>query len=357
MNLNELSFQDMDRRNEARILQVLGINPTLLGSVLGMEESHYQNFQEARKDFWEDKFPFELRLLSEEFNMRLSPDNNVQFIHDLSAVPALIDDLHRQTETAKHFFEMGVPPNEALRRVGINITDFEAGDDSYMGSQLTNITLTEGQPNPALVEADEPDLPVLPEPTDDEADLEDQDADDTDGEERVVSRVVLFKLVESIEIELLALSNLEPSTIRQYFADYANDSVRYVLADSQLSPYGATIQALVNELRIISESVCISAEAANQPSLILQQSLRAVYTGLRAGIPVARDVPNIPEPTRQRIRYLTDLVHHGSIIRQHHSEVLFSDGVVTITDTDIDAAIAAVEDHPELHALLTAGSD
>lgn len=55
MNLNEeMGFDNLDSRNEARICAVLDVPPILVGAKVGLEHGTYSNYETARRAWWED---------------------------------------------------------------------------------------------------------------------------------------------------------------------------------------------------------------------------------------------------------------------------------------------------------------
>jgi HK97 family phage portal protein len=126
---DEMGFDAIDSRNEARILMALGVPPILVGSRFGLERSTYSNTEEARRAFWEDRLLPELKMFEGEFNYYLSTgDTFVRY--DLSDVPALRRDIPALSVAAKTLYDMGVPARVAFTTVGLDVPEYEGDQDS-----------------------------------------------------------------------------------------------------------------------------------------------------------------------------------------------------------------------------------
>ena len=138
MALQEELFRAMDARNETRILQILGLDPILLRTVEGMTSTTYTNMVQAQKDFWNHTFAFDLKIMAAQFDLRLSMDDQYRFMYDTAAVWALSGDIRQKAETARILISAMVPPDEAYRKVGLDIDDLPdgLGKKVYLGSDL-----------------------------------------------------------------------------------------------------------------------------------------------------------------------------------------------------------------------------
>lgn len=126
----EMGFEVIDARNEARILGPFGVPPILTGTRLGLSASTYANYELARKAFWQDTMLPELRLFQDEYQRYLgSVDIVVRF--DFSDVPALRDDRLAQTQAALNLARMGVPPRQAFAAVGLEVEAFPGDDQAW----------------------------------------------------------------------------------------------------------------------------------------------------------------------------------------------------------------------------------
>lgn len=152
MTFEEMGFNAIDERNEARILGPFGVPPILIGSRLGLERSTYSNYQEARQAFWQDTFVPEIQLFEEEFRYYLSAEGAFP-AYDFSGVPALQKDLPKLVEAAAKLWSMGVPANQAVAAVGLSIGDIPGGDIAYLPFNL----LPAGGQTPKPKPADDPE--------------------------------------------------------------------------------------------------------------------------------------------------------------------------------------------------------
>lgn len=124
---DEMGFDAIDARNEARMLMALGVPPVLVGARLGLERSTFSNYEEARRAFWEDRLLPELKMFEGEFQYYLGDDRTF-LRYDLSDVPALRKDLTRLTASAYQLWQMGVPPRIAFTTVGLEVEQYD-GDE------------------------------------------------------------------------------------------------------------------------------------------------------------------------------------------------------------------------------------
>lgn len=138
----EMGFEAIDSRNEARILMALGVPPILVGSRFGLERSTYSNYAEARQAFWEDRLLPELRMFESEYQYFLS-DGDKLVKYDLSDVPALRKDTATLTKAAKDLVDMGAPPRLAYTTVGLEVPAYDGDMDRYVnlggGSVMTPV--------------------------------------------------------------------------------------------------------------------------------------------------------------------------------------------------------------------------
>jgi hypothetical protein len=54
MTFEEMGFEFLDARNEARICAVLDVPPILVGAKMGLDRATYANYREARLAWWQD---------------------------------------------------------------------------------------------------------------------------------------------------------------------------------------------------------------------------------------------------------------------------------------------------------------
>lgn len=142
LSMQELGFEGLDARNEARICSVLKVPPILVGAKVGLDRSTFANYGEARKSFWEDTMvPLYLRF-ENQLNLQLAePDFPGAWLrYDFSSSPALREDATAKWETAVRAFLGGVATrNEARSLAGLPPTDaaqdgFRAADEQQIGA-------------------------------------------------------------------------------------------------------------------------------------------------------------------------------------------------------------------------------
>ncbi len=143
----QMGFDKIDERNESRILGPFGVPPILIGTRIGLMRSTYENFEHARRLFWQDTFIPELALFEAEYQPRLTTGRGDWVAFDTSDVPALQQDMPQLVEAAYKMWQMGVPANRALPAVGIDISDVPGGNTGYLPLSVVPV----GSPNPRLL--------------------------------------------------------------------------------------------------------------------------------------------------------------------------------------------------------------
>jgi len=129
---NELGFETIDERNEARILGPFGVPLELLPTRLGQKHSTFTNRAEARRTFWEDTMVPESRLFEVELRYHLQGASDEFVGYDFSKVPALRRDIKELIEGAHKMWQMGTPRNIAYQVVGLDVEQTDGGDESYL---------------------------------------------------------------------------------------------------------------------------------------------------------------------------------------------------------------------------------
>ena len=131
-DFSKLGMDQMDDRNESRILGPFGVPPILIGSKLGLERSTFSNYEEARKAFWQDTMAYELKLELDSFAHFLGSDDGDFVQWDLSQVPSLKANVKELAQSAKSLFDMGVPAGDALATVGLKVPEFASSGISFL---------------------------------------------------------------------------------------------------------------------------------------------------------------------------------------------------------------------------------
>ena len=137
LSFNEMGFEGIDERNEARMTQVFGVPPILIGARVGLKHATYSNYELARKAFWEDTMVPELRMFEAEYQHYLG-GNGVFVAFDLSRVPALSLSAAEKRETAGEAFQRaGITRNEY--RAALHLDPIEGGDVYLIPFNMTEI--------------------------------------------------------------------------------------------------------------------------------------------------------------------------------------------------------------------------
>src|SRR6266704_1867182 len=120
MSLRDLEFPDLRAYSESRICAAMQVPPILVGAKVGLDRSTFTNYQEARKQLWEEAIFSLQRRFRDPVETRLLPEFSgtgrarVTTRWDNSQVLAL-----QEAESAK--WERGV---NALAHAGITVNDF-----------------------------------------------------------------------------------------------------------------------------------------------------------------------------------------------------------------------------------------
>lgn len=130
LTFEEMEFSSLDKRNETRLLSVLGVPLSLLPNVAGLEGSTYNNKKEDREIFWQDTMSYELELFEQEYNRFFETDEQC-LKWDMSEVYAYQKDVKPQVESAQILYNMGVPPRIAYKVTGLNVPDYEGIDKIF----------------------------------------------------------------------------------------------------------------------------------------------------------------------------------------------------------------------------------
>jgi HK97 family phage portal protein len=89
LTFEEMGFDGLDERNEARVCAPFGVPPLLIGARVGLRYATYSNAEQMRLQFWEDTMVPETRWYEAEYQYYLRTDDAfVAF--DFSRVPALM---------------------------------------------------------------------------------------------------------------------------------------------------------------------------------------------------------------------------------------------------------------------------
>lgn len=132
MTFNEMGFEQIDIRNEARILGPLGVPGILIGSRAGIQNNSYGTAnKEARRQFWEDTMVPELQFIEQGLNQQLATAETF-LRYDLTGVPALQRNKQELIASAKTMWDMGTPADQAFSTVGLNVAPLPNGKTSFL---------------------------------------------------------------------------------------------------------------------------------------------------------------------------------------------------------------------------------
>jgi HK97 family phage portal protein len=153
LTFDEMGFEEIDERNESRILAPFGVPPILVGARVGLTRSSYgKAYEEARRAFWEDTMLAESGWFEDEYSYYLQ-DGNIFVAFDYSRVPALQKNIPQLVESAHMLWQMGVPANQATDKVGLALGGIPGGDVAYVplgmipsGMSVEPETTEEGAP-------------------------------------------------------------------------------------------------------------------------------------------------------------------------------------------------------------------
>ena len=356
MTLDEMIVPSMDERNETRILNAIGVPPMLVGSQVGMQNSTYANYQEARQSFWEDFLPYDLRVFEDECNEILG-GGRYFFMHDLSQVPALQENLMEKIEAARGLWEMGVPFNIAATRVGLDLEEIMGGNIGFISASLQAIIDEESITNPSGDENsdDSDDDSDVPEDDDDDIEENGDDTEDDDQEKAmVVSRNVLMQALTIAKENLMAIDP-EPKFYKAYFESWTLDETLSLYKSHGLLGNDRFLKELFDTVHVIAMKIAKSGKATmstyRMTHGVINYALDTIM-GIESGA-MLHKYDLISDKTHYDIEMLRNTVLNGyyskATVRIH-----FVDGDVSITDLDVTDAIDDVSDDSLLYELLNA---
>jgi len=130
----ELDFTNSRNQTRDEILAVFGVDPKLVGA---KEASTYNNLETSRALLWNlTIMPLleDLRdALTIGFQNELSENETIVF--DASQIPAAQEQILSKAQSAKIFYEIGVPVNQINSIFGLNIEEYQNWDLSFNGKE------------------------------------------------------------------------------------------------------------------------------------------------------------------------------------------------------------------------------
>lgn len=120
-NFNEMAYRDLRDVNESSITTAFGIPPILLGTLYGLEHATMANYEQSRRQFYEDKMVPWWSRLDDAFTRHLLPefetDSSYNLVFDLSEVQAMREDENAAHERARNAFSSGLISRHAAQRL------------------------------------------------------------------------------------------------------------------------------------------------------------------------------------------------------------------------------------------------
>jgi len=156
---NEMGFETLDERNEARICMVLDVPPILVGAAVGLKRSTYSNYAEARKSWWQDSLSPMYQHYDDVINSRLVPEfgDNIYVKWDFSHVAAYQEEAQKLwTRYLDALGRGGITVNEF--REGINLPRLRNGDVLVRTLNQFEIPVAEEGATKAVIDAIEKKL-------------------------------------------------------------------------------------------------------------------------------------------------------------------------------------------------------
>lgn len=144
LTFEEMNFEKLDQRNEARILSVLGVPVSLIATVSALQGSTYNNKSQDRKMFWEDTMMYELEVVEQELGRFFNTDE-IFLKWDITEVKALKNDVNVQIDSARKLIEIGVPPITAFDSVGLAIAKYEGIEERLLVTSIQSQSMIENQ--------------------------------------------------------------------------------------------------------------------------------------------------------------------------------------------------------------------
>jgi HK97 family phage portal protein len=132
-NIDELAYPDLFALNENAICQAFGISPIVVNTTSGLEQSSYNNYNSARRSFYEDTLTPLWGRIDDAFTRHLlyemADTNRFSIAFDLSRVPALKDDVTARWERATDAFNSGaINMDQFLKEVELDTRPSGMGD-------------------------------------------------------------------------------------------------------------------------------------------------------------------------------------------------------------------------------------
>ena len=122
LSFDEMGFDVLDARSEARICAVLGVPAILVGAKVGLDRSTFSNAEQAEKYFWQHTLLPMYKRIDDELKTDLLSEfgSDIELVRDLSNVPALQEDVDSHWQRAREALTAGaLTVNEFRAEVGM----------------------------------------------------------------------------------------------------------------------------------------------------------------------------------------------------------------------------------------------
>jgi phage portal protein BeeE len=132
LTFEEMGFDILDARNEAKICAVMDVPAILVGAKVGLDRSTYSNYSEARLAWWEDGLVPLYENYVDVIENQLAPDFGTNFVTewDFSKVWAFQEERAKLWRRAVEALEAGgITVNEFRREIGLQD---DPGQDIYL---------------------------------------------------------------------------------------------------------------------------------------------------------------------------------------------------------------------------------
>jgi HK97 family phage portal protein len=122
MSFDQMKFDVLDARSEARICMVLGVPPILIGAKVGLDRSTFSNYREARTAWWHDTLIPVYEDLLDTLQNQLLPEfeTGLRLQWNYNSVPALQEERSARWARADSAFRAAaITRNEFRAEVGL----------------------------------------------------------------------------------------------------------------------------------------------------------------------------------------------------------------------------------------------
>lgn len=156
MTLEEMQFGQFDARSETRICSIMRVPPIIVGTTFGMLRSTFSNYENARKQWWEDVLIPLYKRLGDAINNQLTIEfgEEVEARWDFSRTPALqVEATARWKRATDALVGGGITVNDFRKEVGLPDLG-EAGEGFLRQLNQAFIPVVQSNPSAASPNSD-----------------------------------------------------------------------------------------------------------------------------------------------------------------------------------------------------------